>query len=189
MLNVPNVMGWQDVHAFHHTLAMLTQLDVVRNVYSMPIVQVIWLASNNIVAIHAEVFVDGMLNALWSITYQFVRAKEVMKAIHSLAVDSVRLFQPIANNLEFSITKKFFVLFTTEEIEVDTPVNPCEPSPCGPNANCRVQGDRPICSCKIGYLGSPPGCRPECVVSSECDHNLACINQKCRDPCPGSCGG
>lgn len=53
---------------------------------------------------------------------------------------------------------------------------------------CRIAGERAICSCLQGYSGAPPACRPECVVSSECPHNLACINQKCRDPCPGTCG-
>lgn len=38
------------------------------------------------------------------------------------------------------------------------------------------------------FIGSPPSCRPECVISSECPSQLACINQHCRDPCPGSCG-
>lgn len=37
-------------------------------------------------------------------------------------------------------------------------------------------------------MGSPPSCRPECVVSSECPTNRACVNQKCADPCPGICG-
>lgn len=34
----------------------------------------------------------------------------------------------------------------------------------------------------------PPNCRPECVISSECPLNQACVNQKCVDPCPGTCG-
>lgn len=29
----------------------------------------------------------------------------------------------------------------------------------------------------------PPNCRPECVVSSECPQNKACLNQKCVNPC------
>lgn len=66
--------------------------------------------------------------------------------------------------------------------------NPCEPSPCGANSVCRIAGEHPTCSCLPGYSGAPPSCRPECVVSSECQHNLACINQKCHDPCPGTCG-
>ena len=45
-----------------------------------------------------------------------------------------------------------------------------------------------VCSCLPNYIGSPPGCRPECVVSSECPQNRACVNQKCVDPCPGTCG-
>lgn len=38
------------------------------------------------------------------------------------------------------------------------------------------------------YKGSPPNCRPECVSNGECDNHLACVNQKCSDPCVGSCG-
>jgi hypothetical protein len=38
-------------------------------------------------------------------------------------------------------------------------------------------------------IGSPPSCRPECVLSSECDLSKACRNNKCVDPCdPGVCG-
>lgn len=62
------------------------------------------------------------------------------------------------------------------------------PSPCGPNSECREIGDVPSCTCKSGYVGSPPNCRPECTINSECQSNLACIRQKCQDPCPGSCG-
>lgn len=68
------------------------------------------------------------------------------------------------------------------------PSNPCEPSPCGPNSMCRVVDGRPACSCITGYIGAPPQCRPECIVSAECDSQAACINQKCRDPCLGTCG-
>lgn len=67
-------------------------------------------------------------------------------------------------------------------------INPCQPSPCGPYSQCRVAGDSPSCSCLSDYIGSPPNCRPECVSNSECASNLACINQKCKDPCPGACG-
>lgn len=66
--------------------------------------------------------------------------------------------------------------------------DPCIPSPCGSNSHCRSIGNRVVCSCVANYIGSPPNCRPECVVSSECSHDKTCINQKCRDPCPGTCG-
>lgn len=69
-----------------------------------------------------------------------------------------------------------------------TPTNPCEPSPCGPNSQCREVNGQAVCSCLPNFIGSPPGCRPECVVSSECPTDKACINQKCADPCPGTCG-
>lgn len=66
--------------------------------------------------------------------------------------------------------------------------NPCQPSPCGPNSQCRAFNEQSVCSCVQGYIGSPPACRPECVSSSECQLNEACVNQKCIDPCPGTCG-
>lgn len=72
---------------------------------------------------------------------------------------------------------------------VPTPItNPCVPSPCGPNSQCRDINGSPSCSCLPNYMGVPPNCRPECVINSECPSNMACIREKCRDPCPGSCG-
>lgn len=67
-------------------------------------------------------------------------------------------------------------------------VDLCRPSPCGPNSQCRIVNQQAVCSCVQGYLGAPPSCRPECVVSSDCPRNLACNNQKCIDPCIGTCG-
>lgn len=68
------------------------------------------------------------------------------------------------------------------------PINPCVPSPCGPNSQCKEINDSPSCSCLPDFIGSPPNCRPECVGNNECASHLACINQKCKDPCPGTCG-
>ncbi len=69
------------------------------------------------------------------------------------------------------------------------PENPCEPSPCGPNSVCQISPyNHALCSCKPSFIGTPPNCRPECVVSAECSLSLACIRQKCSDPCPGTCG-
>lgn len=65
---------------------------------------------------------------------------------------------------------------------------PCQPSPCGQYSQCRVVNDHAVCSCISNYIGSPPNCKPECVVSSECIQDKTCINQKCKDPCPGTCG-
>lgn len=67
-------------------------------------------------------------------------------------------------------------------------INPCQPSPCGSNSQCREVNGQAVCSCLPTYLGSPPGCRPECVLSSECPQAKSCDNQKCIDPCPGICG-
>lgn len=68
------------------------------------------------------------------------------------------------------------------------PTDPCSQTPCGPNAICQVRNNAPSCSCQDGFIGQPPNCRPECIVNSECDNQLACINRKCVNPCEGSCG-
>lgn len=66
---------------------------------------------------------------------------------------------------------------------------PCESNPCGPNAICKEQNGVGSCTCDPDYFGNPyEGCRPECITNSDCSSNLACINMKCRNPCPGTCG-
>lgn len=71
---------------------------------------------------------------------------------------------------------------------VQIPIDPCSPSPCGPYSVCRVINGNGVCSCQSGYFGTPPTCRPECMVSTDCPQDRACLNQKCQDPCPGTCG-
>lgn len=44
-----------------------------------------------------------------------------------------------------------------------------------------------ICSCLPGYYGMPPACRRECAINSDCVNTKSCINERCIDPCPGSC--
>lgn len=46
-----------------------------------------------------------------------------------------------------------------------------------------------MCECIPEHHGNPyEGCRPECLGNSDCPLNQACIRQKCKDPCPGTCG-
>lgn len=68
------------------------------------------------------------------------------------------------------------------------PINNCLPNPCGPNSQCKEINGVPVCSCLINYTGRPPNCRPECMIDVECPGNLACISERCSNPCPGSCG-
>lgn len=44
-----------------------------------------------------------------------------------------------------------------------------------------------VCSCQNEFIGSPPNCRPECTINSECASNKACVNRKCVDPCINQC--
>lgn len=70
----------------------------------------------------------------------------------------------------------------------DTHVSPCQPSPCGANALCKERNGAGACVCKSDYLGNPyEGCRPECSLNTDCPSHRACINNKCQDPCPGTC--
>lgn len=62
------------------------------------------------------------------------------------------------------------------------------PSPCGPNADCQVRNESFACSCQSNYIGVPPNCRPECTINPECPPHLACMQQRCRNPCNGVCG-
>lgn len=78
--------------------------------------------------------------------------------------------------------------FTCSLLPVKEKQNPCYTSPCGPNSQCREVNGQAVCSCVPGFIGSPPTCRPECITSQECPLNQACVNQKCIDPCPGTCG-
>ena len=74
-----------------------------------------------------------------------------------------------------------------EDVPPSRPLNPCYPSPCGPNSICREINEQAVCSCVSEMIGSPPNCRPECTSNSECSSNLACMNQKCQNPCVGAC--
>jgi len=66
----------------------------------------------------------------------------------------------------------------------------CEPSPCGHNTDCRVQNERPVCTCKVGYQGNPlSGCRHECESDYECSASQTCRDYRCQSACsPGACG-
>lgn len=54
--------------------------------------------------------------------------------------------------------------------------DPCSPSPCTYNGECKVRNGIAICI------------YPECVINSDCPREKACFGQKCKDPCIGACG-
>lgn len=82
----------------------------------------------------------------------------------------------------------YIKIYSIEDEPIQSTSNPCLPNPCGPNSQCRTINNQPSCSCLPGFIGNPPYCKPECVSNVECSSTLACINYKCKDPCPGSCG-
>ena len=106
-----------------------------------------------------------------------------------MRISTFSIFPFISNLLKNNDFQKkqrpsFVFVFPVAPVQVD----PCTPDPCGPYSECRPEGPRPVCSCLKGYFGGPPNCRPECLLSSECPLTMACVQQKCVDPCPGTCG-
>lgn len=84
---------------------------------------------------------------------------------------------------------KFYTIFQKFiHVAIEEPLDPCQPSPCGPNSHCKKSNDRAMCLCLPGMFGAPPNCRPECTINQDCPSNRACFGQKCQDPCIGSCG-
>ncbi len=93
--------------------------------------------------------------------------------------------------LELFILKPWGYYLFVFSVESHPPehVSPCVPSPCGANAICKEQNGAGSCVCFPEYFGNPyEGCRPECIVNTDCPTNKACANNKCIDPCPGTCG-
>lgn len=78
-----------------------------------------------------------------------------------------------------------YTLFSESIIEYSSP---CDPSPCGINAECLERNGAGACRCEKSFVGNPyEGCRPECIVNSDCPPMLACMQNKCKNPCPGIC--
>lgn len=116
----------------------------------------------------------------------YASALLVTLVIRSLCVPRYHLVSTTTKSHMFllAFSDVFPVPPPTEE-----PRTPCNPSPCGANAVCKEQNGAGSCACLSEYFGDPyTGCRPECVINSDCDRSRACANNKCVDPCPGTCG-
>lgn len=94
----------------------------------------------------------------------------------------LRLLKFIYGYVSRFVTKDILVFIT----DVVKPT-PCTPSPCGPNSLCREVNAQAICTCQIDFMGTPPNCRPECTINSECASDKACVNRKCVNPCVNQC--
>ena len=66
----------------------------------------------------------------------------------------------------------------------------CSPGSCGPGALASPSQGVCKCTCSPGLQGDPyhHGCKPECIINTDCTRDLACSNNKCVNPCPGTCG-
>ena len=126
---------------------------------------------------------NELLTKFWSFR-EPIQLRNTLKEVRLLYI--FQIYRKIYLKYSFSTKSYICNQFLVQPV-VDE--NPCNPSPCGPNAQCREVNDIGVCACIPGYFGDPyAGCRPECVVNSECDLSKACMQQKCGDPCPGTCG-
>lgn len=164
---------------------------VDRNVLLVQNVLQIALALIKSASIHAQEFVDSTRDAKQSITVRFVVVMKDILVIHSWNASIYLVSFKRKSFIHLHIcdwTFNYHYFFADEPPIPSVNRNPCAPSPCGPFSMCQAVGDLPSCTCLQNYIGSPPNCRPECTINSECVSNRACIREKCRDPCPGSCG-
>lgn len=124
-----------------------------------------------------------MQSVLFWTTYLFAPVLRELEEMLSFTVKQYKVcnLNTCADNF-FPISNLINYPTAVEEI------HPCRPNPCGPNSECREFNGHAVCSCIQGYLSAPPTCRPECNVNSDCDKNEACSNQKCINPCLGTCG-
>lgn len=69
-------------------------------------------------------------------------------------------------------------------------VNPCDVTPCGPNANCIATNQRASCACPDGFMPNPsariaclraPG--PSCQANRDCPLGAACVAGSCVAVC------
>lgn len=80
----------------------------------------------------------------------------------------------------------FLEIIAYQDTTTPRPIS-CTPNPCGPHSSCKIVNNNHVCSCLPDMKGAPPNCAPECLVHSDCPAYLTCINNKCKDPCVGSC--
>lgn len=183
------------VHAFLDILVILTKI-VDQNALSTVTVHSIKPAFRISVKILALVLVVPMQNATLPLMFLLVYVYLHIRAIHLNTAHFCHLQNQVKylKNVNYVPTSSFlkniiFIYYALFFSDIPpTPVNPCYPSPCGPNSQCKELNGQAICSCSPTFFGTPPSCRPECVTNAECPTHLSCIKQKCQDPCPGTCG-
>lgn len=164
-------------------------LNVVRNVFLILIVLLIKLASTINAKILVLVSVDKMQNVMSSIMFQCVVAHLNRRAMHLFRAFML-MVRKVSSIISVNLLVIQFIINVILTLHILDPIitEPCTPSPCGQNSICRPINNQAVCSCVPGYIGTPPTCRPECIRSSDCNRNEVCTNQKCMNPCPGTCG-
>lgn len=92
---------------------------------------------------------------------------------------------PPPRKAEISAATKDLITTNVPSLELDPVLEDlCNPSPCGTNAQC----SNGLCRCLPEFHGDPyAGCRPECVLNSDCPRDKACLRSKCANPCAGTC--
>ena len=114
-----------------------------------------------------------------------------IETFYSENVEYFLLIWLILLGLLFFCLRNFYNDFLLNSVEpnVVQPPRPCDPNPCGTNAQCKEQNGAINCVCPTNYIGDPySSCRPECVLNTDCPRDQSCVRNRCVDPCAGTCG-
>lgn len=121
------------------------------------------------------------LNLLF-LFYENAKFKQCQKILTKhLGIISLKKFftPPVVPTSKTKFFTRLLPNFAEPPAIPPTPSDPCYPSPCGANARCRVEYGSAVCTCEPEYHGNPyEGCRPECLVSSDCPMARACIRNR-----------
>lgn len=180
------------IRLFVHAFQAMLELHQVVGQSALLVLNALMIRRAQIknVLIHVPIPVATMQNVEWTIIAPFVIVWMVTLEIHSQDVTYKDVRIKYSDN-QWNILfwrSWYFWLAPVFPVQDELYRDPCNPSPCGPLSECRNINGGSSCACLSTYIGAPPNCRPECSINSECPSNQACINEKCRDPCPGSCG-
>ncbi|CAG7819415.1 unnamed protein product [Allacma fusca] len=158
----------------------------------MPKDMVWWMCKN--FANEVADFVVLILPVTTNYLYLFVKLK-------SLGSEDLKLYCLISGDLVVEGKMMIYILLAFVALQL-TPttlaqyrdvLDPCSPSPCGPNTHCSVNaGGAAVCRCLPGNFPKPDtitGCGPQCTSDYECRSHERCYGSKCVSACdPSPCG-
>ncbi len=142
-----------------------------------------------------------MLNAMQIITVLLVYVEQDILEIPTLSVKNVSCWKKTDTPI-FGLERIEYIywnFFSSAGCKSDSEcqltqtclnrdcVDPCLFEKCGINAQCSAKNHRAVCNCLSDFKPDPDPyirCKQyECLSDPDCAQSLACINEKCVNPC------